>query len=481
MSVALRQRQFRLLFCGQIVSNLGDWLDFIALAVLIAYVWEMGPAALAALSIAIAIPWIFVAPFSGVLVDRWPKKRVLVGSDLLRGVIVGGLIFAPSLPVLLALVALKTTVATFFAPANQATIRIIVADAQLHCANALSQLVLQATKVVGPALGGLIVSVASPRFALGVDAATFLVSAAVLSRMLSIDAPIARGSGQADDEEGGYWAELREGLAYIASRRALVLCSISFSATIFLLFSFDTLAPLAFQQLGVSKSLFGLAVAGIGLGGVLGAIAVGRYGADVNPFALMGAGVSIVGCCVALVGTGLVTSLDAPPWVWTPVLVMVGIASSAILVASPTIIQRETPPELMGRVSTSASSIPTGLQMFAPIAGAALAEWQSVGFVFTAAGCGLAVLGVVVLAVRPPVGVSVELLAAAKVAGAASAEQDADTPPSAGAPPATASTGSDLAAEPAVPAGSSKGRAGRQSSGHVQTTRRNRCSTTWTS
>jgi predicted MFS family arabinose efflux permease len=433
MSAPLRLREYRLLFSGQVVSNLGDWLDFIALAVLIAYVWEMGPSSLAALSIAIAIPWIFVAPFSGVLVDRWPKKRVLIGSDLLRAVIVAGLIVAPSLPVLLALVALKTTVATFFGPADQATIRILVPESQLHAANALSQLVAQSTKVIGPALGGLLVAITSPRVAFAVDAATFLVSAAILSRMRPIDDPSSR-EREEDDDEGGYWSELREGLTYIAGRRALVLCIAGFGATIFLLFCFDTLSPLAFQQLGVSKALFGLAVAGIGAGGVLGTIAVGRYGGDVNPFALLGGGTAIVGCCVALVGLALVADLGAPPWLWTPVLMVVGIASAGILVASPTIIQRETPPELMGRVSTSASSIPTGLQMFAPIAGAALAEWQSVGFVFATAGGALTILGAAVLAVRVPVGVGV------------------------GVPPPQASSGSEqFAAAPAVVAGAAKG------------------------
>jgi hypothetical protein len=88
-------------------------------------------------------------------------------------------------------------------------------------------------------------------------------------------------------------------------------------------------------------------------------------------------------------------------------------------VASPTIIQKETPPELMGRVSTSATSIPTGLQMFAPIAGAAVAEWQSVGFLFAAAGGALAVLGLAIVAGRVPVGVGISLQDAADVAVAA--------------------------------------------------------------
>ncbi len=456
MSAPLRLREYRLLFSGQVVSNLGDWLDFIALAVLVAYVWEMGPSALAALSIAIAVPWIFVAPFSGVLVDRWPKKRVLIGSDLLRAVIVTGLVFAPSLPVLLALVFLKTAVATFFAPADQATIRILVPESQLHSANALSQLVQQATKVVGPALGGLIVAVASPRAAFGIDAATFLISAAILSRMRPIDDPAARRAASEDEARGagdhGYWAELREGLVYIARRRALILCIVGFGSTIFLLFCFDSLSALAFAELGVSKALFGLAIAGIGAGGVIGTIAVGRYGGDINPFTLLGGGTVIVGGCVALVGTALLADLDAPPWIWTPVLMVVGIASAGILVASPTIIQKETPAELMGRVSTSANAIPTGLQMFAPIAGAAVAEWQSIGFVFAVSGAALALLGIAVTAARVPVGVGVELAAVAEVAVAASEHPGAEAPQ-----PASFGSEQDAAAEPVVMAGAAKG------------------------
>lgn len=419
MSAPLRLREYRLLFSGQCVSNLGDWLDFIALAVLIAYVWEMGPSALAALSVAIAIPYVFLAPFAGVLVDRWPKKKVLIGSDLLRAAIVACLVVAPNLATLLVLVFLKTSVATFFAPAEQATIRMLVPESQLHQANALSQLVAQSAKIVGPALGGLLVAVTTPRIAFGVDAATFLLSAAILARMRPIDDPRAEAGDEDDEEAGGYWAEMKEGLAYIVARRALLLCIAGFGATLFLLFCFDTLSPLAFNELGVSKALFGIAVAGIGAGGVLGTIAVGRYGGDVNPFVLLGGGVAIVGGCVALMGFALLSDLDPPPWLWPPVLVVVGIASAGILVASPTIIQKETPPELMGRVSTSATSIPTGLQMAAPIVGAAVAEWQSVGFVFAVAGAGLVALGAGLLAARVPVGVGVEIEAAAAVADAA--------------------------------------------------------------
>jgi len=262
--------------------------------------------------------------------------------------------------------------------------------------------VLQSTKVAGPALGGLLVGFASPRVSFGVDAATFLVSAAILTR-LKIDEP-KRLEEEVEEAGAGFWFELREGIAYIAGRRALLISMAGFAAAIFLLLAFDSLAALAFRELGVGRALFGIAIAAIGAGGVLGAIAVGRYAGGVNPFVLMGGGCALVGGLVALMGLALVADLDAPAVTWTPVLLVIGVASAGVLVASPTILQKETPPELMGRVSTSAAALPTVCQLLGPIVGAALAEWQGVGFVFAVCGGGLAVLGLIVLVAHPPVG-----------------------------------------------------------------------------
>jgi MFS family permease len=412
LSVPLHIRQFRLLFGGQVVSNLGDWLDFLALVVLIAYVWHMGAAALAALAVVVAVPWIVVAPFVGPLADRWPKKTVMIGADLARAAAVVGLIFAPNLAVLLVLVGIKTVFSTLFAPAEEATIRFTVPDEELHAANALSHFVGQATKVVGPALGGLLVGLTNPRVAFGVDAATFLASALILSRMTRVEAGVDDrtddGDPDEDEEELGYWQEMREGLTHILSRRALMLGIFGMAAATFLLVAFDTLSPLAFLQLGATKAEFGLAIGAVGLGGVVGAVLVGRYGGDANPFVLMGASELVVGGLVALVGWGLLSHADLPPLTWVPVLLVVGLAAAGVLIAAPTIIQLETPPQMMGRVSASAGAVPTVFQVFAPIVGAAVASWRSVGFVFAAAGGGLAALGVVMVILRMPVGVGVD-------------------------------------------------------------------------
>ncbi len=422
LSGPLHIRQFRLLFAGQVVSNLGDWLDFLALVVLIAYIWHDGPSALAALAVVVAVPWILVAPFMGPLADRWPKKRIMIGCDLARAAVVFGLIFAPNLAVLLVLVGIKTLFSTLFSPAEEATIRYTVPNDELHAANALSHFVGQATKVMGPAIGGLLVGLTSPRVAFGVDAVTFLASAAILSLMRPIEANAVSGrDDQEGDEEGdeedelGYWQELREGITHILSRRALMIGIFGMAAATFLLVAFDTLSPLAFIQLGASKAVFGVAIASVGLGGVVGAILVGRYGGETNPFVLMGASEVVVGGLVALVGYGLLAHLGLPPLVWAPVLLVVGLAAAGVLIAAPTIMQRETPPEMMGRVSASASAVPTVFQVFAPIVGAAIASWRSVGFVFAVAGGGLALLGVVMLILRTPVGVGIDDSAVAEV------------------------------------------------------------------
>ena len=193
-----------------------------------------------------------------------------------------------------------------------------------------------------------------------------------------------------------------------------MIAIVAFGATIFLLFCFDSLSPLAFQQLGVSKALFGVAVAGIGFGGVLGTIVVGRYGGDVNPFVLMGAGTAIVGCdggahrnrarrrprrAAVDLDAGADRRRDR----------LGGRSSSRRRRSSSS----ETPRRAHGPRQHVAGSIPTACRCSRRLAGAALAEWQSVGFVFPLAGGLLAVVGVGVLVVRPAVGVGVPVAAVA--------------------------------------------------------------------
>lgn len=395
----LGQRPFRLLFSGQVISDLGDWLDTIALFTLIVYRWNMGASALATLSVALALPWAVIAPLAGVWADRWPRKTVMIGADLLRAVIVLGLVWAPNFYAVIALVFTKGLVSTFFSPARQSAIRSLVPEEDLLAASSLSQLSVQAAKVLGPAIGGLIVAAASPRVAFAVDSVSYLVSAVFLSRLPSLPS-IASAK---PETQSSFREDLREGLVYIVHRRTLALAVTSMAAALFIIFTFDSLAVLALKELGIGESLVGLAVGSIGLGTVLGAVAIGQWGKQLPPFRMMGAGKLMVGAMVAGLGAAVALRVNGTGALWILMWLAIGWGAAAIIVPYSYILQVETPPELVGRVFATANGVQTVFQLLAPPLGAAIAELLGVGFVFAVGGGALALLGLAVLFIHPQV------------------------------------------------------------------------------
>jgi MFS family permease len=408
----LRHRPFRYLFAGQVVSDLGDWLDFLALVALIVYRWELGPSALAALAVAAVLPSIIIAPFAGVWVDRLSRKHVMIAADLGRAVVVLGLVWAPDLVTLLVLEFLKMSLSTIFGPARQATIRELVPDEDLLPANGLSQLSVQGTKVLGPLIGSAIVSLAGPRAAFAVDAVTFLISAAFLTQIPARGTSAAEAASEDEDEDEeepptSFWHELREGLVFIVRNRALGLAVFSMAAALFMIFTFDGLGPLALRDLGVGEALLGLAMGSVGLGTALGAVAVSQWAARIHPFVVMGAGKVVAGLLVAVVGGAAMLNANAAGVAWIPIWLAIGVGGAAIFVPYGYILQRETPPELMGRVFASANGLQTTFQLAAPVIGAAIAEITGIGFVLAVFGVGLAIVGVAVILLRPTVGTGV--------------------------------------------------------------------------
>jgi MFS family permease len=397
----LRQRAFRLLFGGQLVSDLGDWLDFLALIALIVSHWNLDPSALGALSVAVAFPFAVIAPLSGVWADRLPHKTVMVAADLGRALVVFGLVFAPNLATVLVLVFVRGVLSTFFGPARQAAIAAVVPQDNLLAANSLSQLSFHLTKILGPVLGALLVAAVGPRAAFIVNAVTFLVSAAFIIQLPNMGAA-AQTKAEPGEQAASFWREFREGLAYLIHRRSLVLVVASNSAASFIIFTFDSLGVLALRELGIGEALFGLTIGSIGLGTAAGAIAIGEWGKRIHPFVTMGAGQIGGGIVVALLGVA-VTLHARGAGAWMIVYLLIGLSAAAVFVPYGYVVQVETPPGLLGRVFATAGGIQNAVLVVGPAVGAVLAERWGVGVVFTNAGIALALLGLVVLFVRPVV------------------------------------------------------------------------------
>ncbi|MGR3933951.1 MFS transporter [Streptomyces sp. BRA346] len=398
LTAALRHPRFRLLYGGQAISSVGDWLDYLALVVLLTYTWGHGAGALAALSVAVAVPMVALAPVAGALADRMSDRiRVLVGCDLIRAALALGYLAAPNLPVLLVLVVCKVSFGALFNPVHQSTLRSVVPEKDLLSAMSLTVFTHQAAKVAGPALSGLIIAGCGVRAAFVVDAATFVASAALLSAVRLPRRPDPKTEAPAGEgEPTGLRADIAEGMRFIARTPALIALIGSVAATLFLVLTFDTLSPLAMRELGVGETSLGYVVAAVGLGAALGTLAISGRVMEAGPFVVLGVAQIVVGAAVSGIGTGLGLDAHGMVWLWMPIAGVLGFAAAGIMVVFPYVLHRETPPELTGRVTAIANAFPVLLQLAAPPLGAALASWSGVGFVFLTAGPALAALGAVV-------------------------------------------------------------------------------------
>lgn len=386
----LRSRNYRLLFASITTSAIGDWLDFVAVLVLVSVVWKQGAFGLAAVAIALAAPQL-AAPFVGVLVDRSSLRTVMVGADVARALVTAGMAFASGIWVLVPLLALRSTFAVAFNPARQGMLKHAVPADRLVAGNALVQTTTQVVKMAGPALGGLLLGVLSPSAVIGFNAVTFAVSALVLAG-LRIPPRTAGTSGAT------YLEDLREGVRFVAGSAALRLVIGALGATIFLVFLYDSMLALAVPQMGLTPAYIGYLISAVGLGGALGSAALAQWGGAVRPFVLIGTGQLLAGAMVALMGVGALAPVSPPGVAWLAVAFLIGVSAAGVLIGFPTVVQSVTPDRLVGRTWTAVDAVPTVLQVIAPLAGAAALSLTSVGWLFAFSGAGLVLLSGVTLA-----------------------------------------------------------------------------------
>jgi MFS family permease len=184
-----RNADFRRLWTGQVVSEIGDWLNNIA--VLALAIELAGPArqghAVAVYAIARHLPLFVFGPVAGVVVDRVDRRRVMIAADIARAALALGFLLAQkfsTLPLIYAVGASLFSVSAFFNAAKRATLPNLVARTDdLLAANSLSASTTAATIAVGSALGGLVATFAGRESVFVINAATFLLSALMIGRI----------------------------------------------------------------------------------------------------------------------------------------------------------------------------------------------------------------------------------------------------------------------------------------------------------
>jgi MFS family permease len=341
----LGERDFALLWTAMTVSLLGDGIYLVAIAWQV-YDLENDPVALSLVGLAFTGGMVAFLLTGGIISDRVERRRVLIGADLVRaGVLltIGALSLAGTLEVwhLVCLVALFGAGEAFFGPAFGALVPDVVATEHLVQANSLDQLVRQSSaRLVGPALGGLIVALAGTGGAFLIDAGTFLFSAACIwaLRVRSLPAPEAERSLR---------RELREGTRFVRDHAWLWSTLVAASlAILFFLGPLEVLLPYVVRnELHAGPGSYGAIMAAAGVGAVVASLALSQRGLPRKRYLTLMYIVWSVGT-LPLVGYAIGTAV----WQLMLFAIFFGACITAGSVVWGTLMQARVPPELRGRV-----------------------------------------------------------------------------------------------------------------------------------
>ncbi len=391
--------RFSAFWLGQTISLFGDRLHQIALAVLV-YGLSGSPLLTGLVFLTATLPNLLLGPIAGTFVDRWNHKHVMVASDLLRAALVLALPVAASINLLLVfpVVFLVTTVSIFFRPAKAAVVPRIVRQSDLMAANSATWTSDTLADLIGYPLAGLFVAFLGPSLTLAfwADAATYVISA-VLIVGLSIPPVVRSAAAHVGGGLAAFRVELGEGWQFLRSRPALfqntlisAVAQTSIGATLALTIVYaretldGTVIPYPANYAAIETA--------IGLGNLVGGLAVGAVGARLRKGPLIVAGFIVMGLATAMLGlTGnVIVAIGAA--------VLLGAANLLYIVPTQTLFAELTPQELMGRVVAFRSSLVYGALTGAMAVSGLLAESIQVGLVIAGFGVLTVVCGLVAAA-----------------------------------------------------------------------------------
>lgn len=358
----LRERDFRKLYCARAFSLIGDGIAPVALSFGVLQVRNSATAlgtVLAARSVALVIFLLF----GGVIADRFPRRDVLIGSDVVRMIMQ-----ATTAAVLISHTATVTVISTLafiyglgdaiFRPTSTGMVPQTISPGRLQQANALIATTQSATTIVGPLLASIIIVSAGPGWAIASDAVTFLVSALFIMRLPSLKSSTRRPQR--------FTAELRQGWHEFRSRRWLFIDGLfSGMAGFAMLAPFLTLGPVvAKNHLGGAVS-WAVIMLAFGIGSLAGGIAIMR----VRPSRPLLAALPLA---ALLAIPSALLAIRAPTGAIAVGAFVGGFGLATFNTLLDTAVQRHVPPDVLSRVASfdwvlSASLLPLGCAVAGPI------------------------------------------------------------------------------------------------------------------
>ena len=345
-----RNRNFRQLWLGQVVSQMGDWFDTIALYTIILNLTGSGRD-VGLLLVARFVPSFLFGPVSGVVADRFSRRTIMIWSDLLRALVVLGFLFvrrADQLWIIYVLTVLQLALSTFFEPAKTAAVPSLVADRELVAANSISSVTWSVMLTLGAAIGGIITGWFGTNAAFILDALSYVLSAVLIFNVRLPKRPkrerrklsLLQALGITEPMEGARYVKRRPGVLALL----LVKPAWGLGGGIMTL-----LAVFGERIFPVGKSAatgIGVLFAARGIGTAVGPIAARRLAGEGKSSLTVSIGIAFLIGGVGYIAFGAATS-------FVFALIVLGIAhmgGSILWVFSTVLLQRSVEDNFRGRV-----------------------------------------------------------------------------------------------------------------------------------
>jgi len=379
---------FRRLWLAHGGSVIGDGFHAIAITWLVFQTLGGGAQALVFLGIANLVPSLALGILSGTIVDRLDRRRVMVGTDLIRAALVASLALLvasgmASVPVVIAMGMSLTVAALFFYPARNSVLAAYVAEEDLVPANALMQATAQGAQLLAPALGGVLFVAIGPVGLLAIDAASFVWSAFLLSRLTP--GPALPGP----EPRRPLLHEAADGLRFIAGHAPSRLCVLTGAANqLFASGPWRVIVPVwVAVALGGGAIEYGTILSAFAAGLISASLVVSAIRSRLPLLTLIAAGVFLDGAIEILLAFSPTLAFAAMA------LFAMGMSNAVLNASFSALMQTAVPNEMRGRTFATFS---TGINLTTPVSLAATGALASVigpVAILTIAGAGLMIVG----------------------------------------------------------------------------------------
>ena len=372
------------LWIAQIVSVFGDFLALFAIIAYITFTLHGTPIQVSMVMVSFLTPLAILSPIAGVFVDKWNIKTTMVGSDLIRGVLILSLVFVHDLYAIYAIFFVLAAVSAFFIPAQSVAVRAITPMAGLLAVNGLMSQAMQGSQIIAPSVAGGLVQLVGANACFIVDAASFFFSAGMI---LSI--PIHREQGPTT-VAATVFASMRVGFRFIFTHPTISFVIISMATGMFAVRCFGTLLSVYVRDILLSKpAAFGILNTFIGVGMITGTQGITRFGKHIPKQNLVVYGLSLMGLAVLIVaifGTIVTTGFG---------MLLMGFGVAFIMVTAQTLIQQETPKEMLGRVISALMSLMAFSQAMSMVIAGPVAEKTGIRNLYFASAVMLLAIGAI--------------------------------------------------------------------------------------